>query len=240
MILTVLGSSSSGNGYLLHNDEEALLIETGCKLIDCEKVLDFNILKLKGIVISHSHGDHAGRVTEYHKTGIPIYTGYEQADELFCKNKVMLNPVKEMKPFKIGNFKCIAFNVPHNGTANYGYIINHNECGKILFYTDCEYIPYDFSSWNFSHIIAETNYDAEEIDKTIVNFEHKIKGHCSLQTSEKIIKANDSEYLRNVILAHLGSFSDEKKFIDRIGNIVDCNVVIAKKGLNIELKKEVF
>ena len=42
MELTVLASSSSGNGYILHNDNEALIIEAGVRFKEAQKALDFN------------------------------------------------------------------------------------------------------------------------------------------------------------------------------------------------------
>lgn len=56
MLLSVINSSSSGNGYILHNENEALVIECGCKLLECKKVLNFNIRKIVGCIISHEHG----------------------------------------------------------------------------------------------------------------------------------------------------------------------------------------
>lgn len=235
MRLKVLSSSSKANGYLLYNDEEALLIETGCKLLDVERTLNFDIELLKGIVVSHSHQDHAGRIVEYSKTGIPIYTGLGQAQEIFEKYGVKTNIVNELKPFKIGNFTCVGFNVPHENTPNFGYIIGHEDFGKLMFYTDCKLVPYNFNCWNIKHIIAETNYDVDVIKNEDYNFQHKIMGHCSLQTSEKIINAHKTDYLKNIFLAHLGSFSNKEYFKKRIQDNFHCNTLICESGLDIEL-----
>jgi len=56
MVLSVINSNSKGNGYILENDNEALLIECGCRLLDVKKALDFNISKVVGCLISHEHG----------------------------------------------------------------------------------------------------------------------------------------------------------------------------------------
>ncbi len=55
MKLKVLGSGSSGNCYILHNETEALIIEAGFPFMEVKKALDFNISKIQGVVISHEH-----------------------------------------------------------------------------------------------------------------------------------------------------------------------------------------
>jgi phosphoribosyl 1,2-cyclic phosphodiesterase len=56
MLLSVINSGSSGNGYVLHDEDEALVIECGCRFIDCKKVLNWNVRKIAGCIISHEHG----------------------------------------------------------------------------------------------------------------------------------------------------------------------------------------
>lgn len=57
MKLSVLASSSSGNCYCLENDNECLILEAGVKFLDVKKHLDFNVNKIKGVLISHEHLD---------------------------------------------------------------------------------------------------------------------------------------------------------------------------------------
>ena len=54
--LKCLGSSSNGNGYILENENEALLIECGCGLMDCKKAMNFKTSKIVGALVSHEHG----------------------------------------------------------------------------------------------------------------------------------------------------------------------------------------
>ena len=81
MKLKVLGSGSSGNCYILESDTEALIIEAGVRFKDVKVALDFNVSKIMGVVISHSHGDHAKYVSEYEKAGISVFKPYESEME---------------------------------------------------------------------------------------------------------------------------------------------------------------
>ena len=72
MRLKVIGSSSAGNGYILENDREALLIEAGCRFAEVKEALGYNIRKVAGCIVSHEHKDHARYVEEVKAAGIPV------------------------------------------------------------------------------------------------------------------------------------------------------------------------
>lgn len=77
MRLRVLGSGSSGNCYILENDNEALIIEAGLPFMEVKKALDFNVMKIAGVLASHIHGDHAKYIGEYEKAGVPVWKPYD-------------------------------------------------------------------------------------------------------------------------------------------------------------------
>ncbi|SHF64054.1 hypothetical protein SAMN02745158_04477 [Lactonifactor longoviformis DSM 17459] len=56
MLLSVCASGSHGNGYILRTNNEILIIECGCKLMDIKKMIDFQVSKISICVVSHEHG----------------------------------------------------------------------------------------------------------------------------------------------------------------------------------------
>ena len=57
MKLRIVGSASSGNGYLLEADNgDQLLIEGGCRLKEFQNVGHLKISRARGMLISHEHG----------------------------------------------------------------------------------------------------------------------------------------------------------------------------------------
>ena len=56
MLLNCLGSSSSGNCYLLDGENEALMIECGVKLKNVKIAMGFNLKKIVGCLVTHEHG----------------------------------------------------------------------------------------------------------------------------------------------------------------------------------------
>ena len=55
MKFKVLGTGSSGNCYLIQDEKECLVVETGLPFKEVKKALDFDIGKIQGVVISHKH-----------------------------------------------------------------------------------------------------------------------------------------------------------------------------------------
>lgn len=243
MKLKVIGSSSKGNGYALIADNEVLLLECGCPLKEIKKAIDWQILKIKGGLVSHGHQDHLKYIREYLKAGIPVYTNEETKQAVGDIPSAQFYSLPEFKAVQIGGFKVIPFYVPHNGTPNFGYLIEHKEMGRLLFATDYEYIPYNLKKQQIQHFLIEANYQEQFIDKAIPNYEHKLMGHASLETCIGAIKANQSPNLRTVIMCHLGSGSSSVKyFINEMMKVTGRNVSVdcAVPGLVSEINIDPF
>lgn len=243
MKLKVVGSSSKGNGYALIADNEILLMECGCPFKEVKKAIDWQILKIKGCLVSHGHQDHLKYVSEYLKAGIPVYTNEKITLAVDFVQGAQFYGVSEFKVIHIGGFKVVPFHVPHNGTTNFGYLIEHEEMGRLLFVTDYEYIPYNFQKQQIQHFLIEANYQEQFIDRDLPNYEHKLLGHASLETCIGAIKANQSPSLRSVIMCHLGAGSSSGKyFINEMQKVTGRNVNVdcAVPGLVVEINKDPF
>lgn len=234
MKLKVLGSSSAGNCYFLENDAECLVIEAGVPLKDVKIALGFNVRKIVGVVVSHSHGDHAKYVLEYEKAGIPVFKPYEGMKDM---------DLNRGAGFKIQAFpnqdkggKWLHGNSDGTECPCYGFYIQHPDIGSLVYVTDTEYVRWRFSEVN--HILVEANYSNELIESEAINREHVLRGHMSLQTALDFIFTNDSLALRNVILAHLSDKnSDATEFQQKTKEILKygADVYVAEKGVEIDL-----
>lgn len=54
--LTCVSTGSSANGYVLQCGEESLIIECGCPIKDALNLLNYDIVGVQGIIVTHSHG----------------------------------------------------------------------------------------------------------------------------------------------------------------------------------------
>lgn len=245
MKLQVLGSSSKGNCYLLSNDTEALIIEAGVTLTEVKKALDFDISKVVGCAISHEHLDHAGHVGKYLEAGIDIYSSQGTFSTLGISHH-RARVVKSGKAYWIGPFKVAPFLVQHDCAEPFGFLIQHTECGTVLFATDTGYLVYTFPGLN--NILIECNYSNDILDKNIRNDripkvvrDRVIKDHMELGVLLDILKANDLSQVNKIVLLHLSDGnSDSKLFKDAVEKATGKRVFIAEAGLSIEFNKTPF
>lgn len=228
MKLKVLGSSSAGNCYILESDTEALIIEAGLPFMEVKKALNFNVRKIVGVVVSHSHGDHAKYIAEYQKSGLMYLYGnvHKQNDVTETRGIISI---------RYGEFVIRPFPLVHDVEC-YGFYIQHPDIGSLVYATDTEYIKYRFK--NLNHILIEANYSDDLIDNEAVNYSHVMRGHMSLQTALDFISTNNNPNLRTVCLLHLSDKnSDSEQFIQKTKETVkygaDCYV--AEKGLEVDL-----
>lgn len=238
--LKVLGSGSSGNSYALIADNgEILAIEAGCKFMDFKKMIDWKISDVVGCIVSHEHGDHARYIKDFMQSGIPVYTAFETQTALEVITGERTTAISPNKSCQIGSFTVVPFNVPHDTEIEcYGYLIKHEEMGKLLFLTDLEYCKYDFSGMKVEQIMVEANYSMDLVDRNEPNYEHRLRGHMSLDTALDFISTNDNPALRNVVLIHLSDKSaDSALFKQKTAETIKygADVYIAEKGLEVDM-----
>lgn len=239
MQLKVIGSGSSGNSYILENETEALIIEAGLPFLEVKKALNFNIMKIVGVIVSHEHLDHAQYIKQYMRAGISVYTAFETQTALEVITGERTTAIPPLKKCQIGKFTVTPFNVPHDTDIEcYGYLIEHEEMGKLLFMTDLEYCRYNFAKQGINHILIESNYSMDLVDRDEPNYEHRLRGHMSLNTALKFISTNDNPLLLNVVLIHLSDKSgDPALFTEEMKKTIEygANVYVARKGLEVNL-----
>lgn len=240
MLMRCCGSSSAGNSYaLISNSGEILAIEAGCRFMDFKKMIDWRISDVVGCIVSHEHGDHARYIKDFMKSGIPVYTAFETqtALETITGERTIAIPPRRAR--QISSFTVVPFNVPHDTEIEcYGYLIKHEEMGKLLFLTDLEYCKYDFSGMKVEQIMVEANYSMDLVDRNEPNYEHRLRGHMSLDTALKFISTNDNPALRNVVLIHLSDKSrDPAVFQQKTEETIKygADVYVANKGLEVSL-----
>lgn len=183
--------------------------------------------------------DHARYIKDFMQSGIPVFTAFETQTSLETITGERTIAIPPRRSRQIGSFTVTPFNVPHDTEIEcYGYLIEHEEMGKLLFLTDLEYCRYDFSCMNVEHIMVEANYSMDLVDRNEPNYEHRLRGHMSLDTALKFISTNDNPALRNVVLIHLSDKSgDPALFKQKTEETIKygANVYVACKGLEVDM-----
>lgn len=245
MKIEVLGSGSSGNCYLLKSSKgECLILEAGIKAFDVLKKVEYkNIL---GVIVSHRHGDHAGKVNEFLKSNIDVYMSFDTLDSLKIDKKEMQPKVFNEKTFSLGGFDIRPFRLNHDVTCH-GFLIRHKEMkGNLLFCTDTATIPYTFD--DVQTLMIEADYDLNMLSENKKNgkvnsylAKRIIRTHFSIDKAIKFCKERDLSKLRKIILIHLSKHNADKDNFKRrmIENTGKC-VYVAEKGVEINIDDNPF
>lgn len=251
MTLITVGSGSSGNCYVLQDENEALIIEAGMKLIEAKKALGWNIAKVVGCIISHSHNDHAGYAKDYESAGFPMLALPEVIE---AKRLTSAKPITIGKRYIMGGFDILPFPVMHDVPC-VGFIITHKDTGRILFATDTyalarwerdaggrEYvIPYTFTGIN--HWMLEANYSDRILRRNIDNgnipevFRKRLMtSHMSIHNCIDTLKRMDLSRTHDIMLIHLSDGNaDERDFVKRVREAMDKRTYVAKAGLSVNM-----
>ena len=246
MTFKVLGSGSSGNGYLLTSSEgETLVIEAGVRLSEVLKEVPYR--NIAGLIVSHTHGDHAGFLSDYLNRRIETRIHDESLKEWKGRTSDFL-PLffEEECMFSLGKFDIIPFRLKHD-TPCFGFLIRHPDMlGNFLFCTDTAEIPYTFQDVQTLAIEADYDYNMllENVrsGKLIVKLARRIcSSHFSIDQAIEFCKNRDMKKLRNIILLHLSrNNSSSEAFKDKMIKATGKPTYIASKGLEVEVGNNPF
>ncbi len=243
MKLTVIGSGSKGNCYILRDSEEALIIECGVPFDEVKEAMNYDLQKVCGILITHEHKDHCKGVPDALTNGMNVYATKGTIEGMAIKSH-RLNAITIDRPFFVGKFKIIPVKVMHDAKEPCGFFIKHSECGNLLFITDTYYVPNRFA--NINNILIEANYCDMIIDEKL-RISNKfvrdrvIQSHMSIKTCKVFLKSNDLTNVNNIVLIHLSDTnSDAKRFINEVEQQTGKNVFVAEKGMIIDINLTPF
>lgn len=235
--LIVLATGSKGNGYILTNGEDTLLIEAGARYKEMLAGLDYKIETVNGMIVSHEHKDHSKYIEQYLTKGLLVHMPRSMINNLDLSYVYNAISVDIGVTYELGNFTIKPFELVHSVDC-LGYYIYHKDLGKMLFITDTEYVKYRFDKLGINHIVVEANYSKELLNRGKVNSNHVLKGHMEINTTTNFLKENDTDSLKNVVLVHLSdSNSDERLFYELTTKVVHegVRVTIASAGLSVPL-----
>lgn len=246
MKLTVLDSGSRANGYVLHDDQEALVLECGCSYSRCLEAIGFKRRNIVGALVTHEHGDHCRYIEQYLEAAIPILTSKGTAENIAYKRPIRPRIVECFKTYELGGFKVMAFDTQHDSAEPIGFLIQHSAIGTLLFATDTYYLKYKFE--DLTQVMIECNYENGILERNVEEgiikpfVKDRIKqSHMSLATTISTLKANDISRVNNVVLLHLSSNnSDSDMFKLNVEEAIGKVVTIARKGVSLSFNKEMI
>ena len=145
----------------------------------------------------------------------------------------------------MGGFKIRTIPVCHDVPC-LGFVIEHEDMGKLLFITDTMMLEYRVP--NLNHILLEANYADDilqaKIDAGLVPLSMKprlTQSHMEIRTTKDILQDSDLSGVNEIVLVHLSNGnSNEERFIREVKEVTGKPVYVATAGLELNLSKNPY
>lgn len=177
--LIVTASGSDGNAYtLLDQNNRSLLIEAGKGTFESVLRTIPDVKLISGLLVSHSHQDHAGDIPKFEKYHIPVF---------------LSDYLVHGEQFEVGPYSVIPVNVSHDVYCQ-AFFIRHNEEKKTIFFcTDAmSYTRIIGAAGILDAAFVECNHEAHQLD-TNTKYPAELRrriglNHTSLQRCEMAVQ----------------------------------------------------
>ncbi len=219
--IKIIATGSTGNCYRITDGTSVLMIEAGIRFQAIRKAFDFKLSGVSGCLLSHEHGDHAKAVLELLKSGVDCYMSSGTAHALQLSGH-RLHTVPALEQFRVGTFTVLPFQVQHDCSEPFGFLIQSDAGDKLLFITDSVYCKYRFAG--LTHIMVEANYQKSILDENIASGlvpgslrNRIIKSHFEIENVKAFLGACDLSQCREIFLIHISRTNgDPARFVDAI------------------------
>ena len=237
MKIHCIGSSSSGNCYVIESIGQKLIVELGCNWNHYVlPALNFDLNSVAGCLCSHRHFDHAAYIPKALEYQIPVY-GNKDVVEKYPYVHILTQKYR----YSIGKFKVQCLKVPHNALC-YSFIIKCPSGEKILFATDLSKFNYKVSGCDV--IMMEANYDEDIIYEALARGEvvrSQSENHLEIKDCLEAVERCVDTNTQLIILLHLSDgYSDEKRFQKMVHEATGKRVCVARSGQTYEINESDF
>ena len=226
--MTVMGSGSAGNGYVLEAGGEFLLLEAGVDAGRVLRAVGYRTDLVRGCLVSHEHGDHAGHASGIAAEGIHVY-GTEAVGRRVRERAGLHTAFTACQPgqaMRLGGFTALPMDTPHDVPC-LAYVIRHASMGTLLFATDTPYL--EFTVRGLNHIMLEADYSPALLG---ANLEAGTIDPTAMET----IAALDDGHLSTVTLVHLSTQNALPRDFERVAReATGLPVRCASKGLAVDM-----
>lgn len=233
--LHCIASGSAGNGYILTEGHDKLIIECGVTENDILKALDYDVSGVVGCLVSHKHLDHSKYVPQYRK----FFTVYSNED--VANRYARIVALQPRKRYHIGGFTIMPLEVPHGDCPNFAYVIDHPQVGRLCFATDLQKFPYTIA--NVDVLMLECNYTQERVLQNLMNNEEVRSAydtHLELEDCVEAVERLGGHRLRKVILLHLSRQNADREQIKKRFAEIGIEPEFASAGKKINIGKYDF
>ncbi len=242
----VLGSGSSANAYIFEQGDFSFMIDNGFSLKELLKRaadFDFDLNKLRFILLTHIHVDHyrgAGRLSKKYKIPLVMHEAIPKKEitKINPYSRLDISPGQEYS-FDVLTFT--SFSTLHDAENSIGFYFKvGSTCFTLL--TDTGRIPDEAEKYVMQSdiLFLEANYDEEMLKKGPYPYYLKErilseKGHLSnIDAVNFLNKLGDNKGPSIVYLCHLSDTNNSvellKDLLKKEYRETDRKIIICKKG----------
>jgi phosphoribosyl 1,2-cyclic phosphodiesterase len=223
VIVTVLGSGSSGNSILVESDETRLLIDAGFSGRDIERRLeqvDRDAASIDAIFVTHEHGDHTRGIGVFaRRWGTPLFLGERTraACAPLLRGTETVHDYSCAAPVQIGSLLVEPFLTVHDAADPFAVTVTDTSSGhKLGVATDLgrPTVAVRHALRNCDLLILEANHDEVRLRESDYPWSVKQRiasshGHLSNRAAAELATEVMHSALAAVVLAHLSERANE-------------------------------
>ena len=227
MKFQALASSSSGNAYVVSDEDTRILLECGVSHNKLQKLSGFSLSEFQACLVSHEHKDHAKAVADLISRGMAVYMSPGTSDALETDGVEL---IENMEQFNVGSLDIVPFTTFHDAAEPLGFLIKSRVDGDVLaFATDTVNLRYKFPGLNI--LAIEANYDKailERCERMPEKVRYRItNSHMEIDTLCDYLRSLDLSQCREIHLLHLSdATSHEGHFINKVARAVPKGIEI--------------
>jgi phosphoribosyl 1,2-cyclic phosphodiesterase len=247
MNLSVIGTGSSGNAYLLECEGDSLLIEAGLRWKAIIAELPNGTRGIKACLITHEHKDHCKAVEQVAGHGIKTIMSEGTFREIYKGRDLQLSPVSNVRICKVGDvmqfppFTVMAIQAVHDAAEPLAFLIRHDGTGEtILYATDTCVLPNRYPGVHYW--LVECNYTMQ-LAETLLDIPEKaplygrlLRSHMSLERLLEAFESNDMQTARTIVLLHISRERGDPPFMqETVQRETGITTIAARNGMKIKL-----
>jgi len=224
LFVASLNSGSNGNCYYLSSQESAVIVDTGLSCRETEKRLKRigrSLKGVKGIFITHEHGDHIhGLPAICKKYRIPVYLSPATlAESRMDIDRALVHGIPSHEPISVGDIQVTSFLKSHDARDPHSFIVSRNGV-RVGVFTDlghaCENVVHYFSQCHAAFL--ESNYDEDLLEQGRYPYHLKEriksdKGHLSNRQALELFVSHRAPYLSHLFLSHLSEDNNHPRLV---------------------------
>lgn len=214
LLVSSLNSGSNGNCYYIGNSQEAILVDGGisCRAIEKRlKRLGLSIRKVKGIFVSHEHGDHVHGIPSIsRKYQLPVYiTDRTLQNGYLDLAKERIRIIRTHEPVTIGSLTVTPFPIFHDASDPHNFVVASDSV-RVGIFTDigraCPHVVNHFKQCHAAFL--EANYDDEMLNNSSypLSLRDRIRGgrgHLSNRQAAQLFVDHKPTFMSHLFLSHL-------------------------------------